>query len=230
MTEPRPRTEAELIEFVRSSDVRAPEALHRRIEQLVAERSPRGRRPILERAFGAAAPPLARRLGAATALAAVLVAVLAIAFGGGGHSLSVQQATALTLSPAQAPAPEESSSNHLALAASVQGVAFPYWERLGWRSIGQRTDSVAGHAVMTVFYANHSGQRIGYAIVAGTAPGMSGGTVQRRHGTSYRLFSGQGSKTVVWLRNGHGCVLSGRGVDAATLLRLASWGPRASAA
>jgi hypothetical protein len=230
MNEPRPRTEAELIEFVRSSDVRAPEALHRRIEQLVAERSPRRRRPILGRTFAAGAAPLARRLGAATALAAVVVAVLAIVIGGGGHSLSVQQATALTLSSAQAPAPEESSSNHVTLVASVQGVSFPYWEHLGWRSIGQRTDSVAGHAVMTVFYANHSGQRVGYAIVAGTAPGVSGGTVQRRNGTSYRLLTGQGAKTVVWQRNGRLCVLSGRGVDASTLLHLASWGEGATAA
>ncbi|HEV2923289.1 MAG TPA: hypothetical protein VGW98_04585 [Solirubrobacteraceae bacterium] len=229
MTEPRPRSEAELIEFVRSSDVAAPEALHRRIEQLVAERS-RGRRPILGGAFGARATPLARRLGAATALAGVLVAVLAIVIGGSGHSLSVQQATALTLSPARAPAPEESSNNHGALAASVQGVSFPYWERLGWRSVGQRADSVAGHAVMTVFYANRRGQRIGYAIVGGTAPAVSGGMVQRLNGTPYRMLAGEGAKTVVWLRNGRLCVLSGRGVDAATLLYLASSGPRVSAA
>src|ERR1700730_9767888 len=167
MNEPRPRSEAELIEFVRSSDVRAPEALHRRVEQLVAERS-RGRRPIPGRAFGAGAAPLARRLGAATALAAVIVAVLAIVIGGGGPSLSVQQATALTLSPARAPAPEESSSNRGTLAASVQGVSFPYWERLGWRSVGQRTDSVSGHAVMTVFYANRRRPRHGSAKRGGT--------------------------------------------------------------
>jgi hypothetical protein len=142
-------------------------------------------------------------LGAATALAAVLVAVLAIVIGGGGNSLSVQQATALTLSSPQAPAPEESSSRPVALMAAVQGVHFPYWEHIGWRSTGQRTDKLAGHTVRTVFYANPSGQRIGYAIVAGTAPGLSGGAVQWRNGTPYRLLSGQGTRTVVWLRHGH---------------------------
>ena len=224
MTEPRVRTEAELIELVRSSDVRAPEALHRRIEHLIAEKSGRGRGRILGRAFGAGAAPLTRRLGAATALAAVLVAVLAIVIGGGGNSLSVQQATALTLSSPQAPAPEESSSRPVALMAAVQGVHFPYWEHIGWRSTGQRTDELAGHTVRTVFYANPSGQRIGYAIFAGTAPGVSGGAVQWRNGTPYRLLSGQGTKTVVWLRHGRLCVLSGRGVGATTLLRLASSG------
>ena len=37
MSERPPRTESELIELVRSIDVRAPEALHRRVEELVAE-------------------------------------------------------------------------------------------------------------------------------------------------------------------------------------------------
>jgi hypothetical protein len=230
MTQPRLRTEAELVELVRSSDVRAPEALHRRIEQLIAERSGRERGRILGRAFGAGAAPLRLRLGAATALAAVLVAVLAIVIAGGGNSLSVQQATALTLSPAKAPAPPERGRSDVALAASVQGVYFPYWGELGWRSIGQRTDTVAGHAVTTVYYANHSGQRVGYAIVAGTAPVASGGTVQWRDGTPYRLLPGQGAKTVVWLRNGRLCVLSGRGVGGATLLHLASWRRRVTAA
>jgi hypothetical protein len=230
MNEPRPRTEAELIEFVRSSDARAPEALHRQIEQLVAERSSRGRGWTRGRAFGAAGAPQGRRLAVAAALAAVVVAILAFGLTGGGHPLTVQQATALTLSPVQAPAPPESASNHVALDASVQGVYFPYWTELGWRSIGRRTDTVAGHAVTTIFYANPSGQRVGYAIVGGTAPGVSGGTVQLRNGTPYRLLTGQGANSVVWLRNGRLCVLSGRGVGAATLLHLASWGERVSAA
>jgi hypothetical protein len=116
--------------------------------------------------------------------------------------------------------------------AAVQGVHFPYWEEhFGWRSTGQRTDSVAGRTVTTVFYTNRNGQRIGYAIVAGTpAPSMGGGPEKRRDGTSYRLQSTQGAEVVTWLRNGHLCVLAGRGVDGATLLRLASWGKRGSAA
>jgi hypothetical protein len=231
MNEPRPRSEAELIEFVRSSDVRAPEALHRRIDQLVAERSARTRPPILGRAFGGGAASPARRLASATALAAVAVAVLAIVVGGGGSSLSVQQATALTLSQPKAPAPRESSRTSNQLVAAVQGVHFPYWEEhFGWRSIGLRTDRLQGRTLMTVFYANRGGQQVGYAIVAGTAPAVSGGTVQWRQGTPYRLLPGQDAKTVVWLRDGHLCVLSGRGIDAATLLNLAGWRERASAA
>jgi hypothetical protein len=50
----RPRqTEAELVEFLRSVDVRAAGELHDRIETLVDERSPRGsRRTLRSRASG----------------------------------------------------------------------------------------------------------------------------------------------------------------------------------
>jgi hypothetical protein len=228
----RPRTEEELIELVRSSDVRAPDALHRRIEAMVAERSsPRARRWTVG-GSGATGAALGRRLFAASALAAAVIAVLAVVLSGGGRSLSLHQATALTLSSPTAPAPSESPRNRTQLVTAVQGVHFPYWEEhFGWRSTGQRTDSVAGRTVTTVFYTNRNGQRIGYAIVAGTpAPSMGGGSEKRRDGTSYRLQSTHGAEVVTWLRNGHLCVLAGRGVDGATLLRLASWGKRGSAA
>jgi hypothetical protein len=39
----------------------------------------------------------------------------------------------------------------------------------------------------------------------------------------YRLLTVHGAAVVTWLRDGHLCVISGRGVSSATLLRLASW-------
>ena len=44
-----------------------------------------------------------------------------------------------------------------------------------------------------------------------------------RGGTPYRLLAENGVPVVSWLRDGHLCVISGRGVNGATLLRLASW-------
>ena len=44
-----------------------------------------------------------------------------------------------------------------------------------------------------------------------------------RGGVSYRLLTENGAAVVTWLRDGHLCVASGRGVSSATLLRLASW-------
>src|SRR5580692_11531525 len=122
MSEPRPRTESELVELVRSIDAPAPDALHREVRALVSTRqivAPRAGRLVLARG------PLA-----ATALAAVLAAVLAIALSAGGNhaTLSLREASAPTLRPATAAAPPESPSNDGQLAAAVDGVSFPYWE------------------------------------------------------------------------------------------------------
>jgi hypothetical protein len=230
MRQPPPRTEAELLELLRSDDVRAPEALHRRIESLVAERTASGRRGVAGRLAGGGRESLALRLGGAVAaLAATTALLVAVLSGGGptsggGSALSLHEATALTLSGATASAPAESPSNNTELTAAVQGVHFPYWKgRFGWRSTGQRVDLLGGRSVTTVFYADQRGERIGYAIVAGTPPPrVSGGVVTWRSGTPYRVVSDRGAWVVTWLREGRLCVLSGRSVDDATLLRLAS--------
>jgi hypothetical protein len=232
MTDLPPRSESELVEFVRSIDVRAPDSLHERVESLVAERSRSARRwPISAGSSGAGQASVGRRLAAAGAIAGVVAVVIAVSVGGGGsQGLSLRQASALTLGPATVPAPPESPSKRDQLAAAVDGVSFPYWEeRFGWRSTGARSDRIAGRAVTTVFYADGRGRRIGYAIVAGApAPRMSGGVVAWRDGMPYRLLAENGAQMVSWLRAGHLCVVSGRGVAASTLLALASWGDHGS--
>jgi hypothetical protein len=224
---PRPADEAELIELVRSIDVPAPASLHRKVDAMIAERA-RGARVPRGRGQGAATRPfvLAPRLAAVGALAAAVVA-LAVAFSLGSRSstLSVRDAVALTHRAATNPPPAENSRDRRELAAAVDGVSFPYWGgHLGWRTTGSRSDHVGGRAVTTIFYENSHGKRIGYSIVAGAAPSQgSGGVVSRRDGTPYRLLTIDGAPVVTWERNGHLCVVSGRGVGGATLLRLASW-------
>ncbi len=221
MSDRSPHTEYELVEFVRSIDVRAPDSLHRRVDSLIAEASAGRRRPSFLRSFGAA-PKLA-----AVAIAAALVAVaVAVSLGGSSSStLNLRQASTLTLSAATAPAPSESHSHAAQLTAAVDGVSFPYWEdHFGWRSTGARSDRLGGRAVRTVFYADAHGRRIGYAIFAGLpAPPVHGGVILWRGGTAYRELVENGVRMVTWLRNGHLCVVSGRGIDNATLLTLASW-------
>jgi hypothetical protein len=230
MTEdPRPKDEAELVELIRSIDVAAPRQLHERVEAMIAERERRA--PATPRAVRR--PGLRLRFGAvATALVAAAVAVALAVSGSGGGGLSLAQASAVTLRGATMPAPGESTSNRRQLTASVEGVIFPYWgERFGWRAAGSRVDRVGGRTLRTVFYENARGNTVGYAIVAGgSAPSLAGGTVERREGTDYRLHDVNGAEVVTWTRDGHLCVVSGRGVNGATLLRLASWDdqPRAS--
>jgi hypothetical protein len=224
MSEQRPSTETELIEFVRSSDVRAPDELHRTVESLIAARTS-GR----ERPRGSDRSRLRFGLGfAGTMVIAAAVAVaLAVGLSSGGSApkLTLQQASAMALRPATLPAPAESTRNDSQLTVAVDEIAFPYWEdRFGWRATGERTDQVDGRAVTTVIYEDAHGRRIGYAIVADTpAPALSGGGVATRGTIPYRTFSENGAQSISWLRDGHLCVVSGRGVGAATLLKLASW-------
>ena len=144
----------------------------------------------------------------------------------------MRQAAAPTLRAATLPAPPESSANHAQLAVAVDGVPFPYWEdRFGWRSTGTRSDRIDGRTVTTVFYSDAAGRRIGYAILAGTpAPRIDGGVVAWRGGVPYRLLTANGAAVVTWLRDGRLCVVSGRGVSSATLLKLASWSDRDASA
>jgi hypothetical protein len=234
MSEPRPRSESELVEYVRSSDVRAPDELHRRVEALVDAHSEHPRRRL---SLGGGARSGRSRLGlglaGALATAALVALVIVLSQGAGGTpTFTLREASALTLSAATQPAPGESQSDRGHLAAAVDGVAFPYWEdHFGWRSTGARSDRLAGRTVTTVFYEDAAGRRLGYAIVSGTPPPrLKGGAVAWRGGVSYRLLSENGTRVISWLRDGHLCVVAGRGVDDATLLRLASWADRSASA
>jgi hypothetical protein len=214
-----PNTEDEqrhVTELLRSfDDVPAPDSLHARIDSMVASHpSPRAQwRPF---SFASA--------GVAVAAVAAVVLVVALSGGGSGSGVSFNQAAAPTLRAATLPAPAQSQTNHAELAASVDDVAFPDWASQGWHSTGSRVDRVDGRSITTVFYANtSSGQRIGYSILSGTpAPGVSGGHVDWNGPVPYRQLTENGAATVTWLRDGHLCVLSGRGVSSSTLLGLAS--------
>jgi len=229
-------------ELLRSFDAPAPARLHRRVESLVADynkgpahrdaerRDPRSvrrawsRRPFSVLGFVGA--------GAVAAVVVVVVALAVVLSGSSSPPLNMHQAAAPTLRAATRSAPRESSTNNAELTAAVDGVKFPYWEdRFGWRSTGMRNDQIAGRAVTTVFYSDASGRRIGYAIIAGhPAPRISGGAVFWRSGVPYRLLTENGAAMVSWLRDDHLCVISGRGVSGATLLRLASWSDRDASA
>jgi hypothetical protein len=222
----RDRAEHERVaELVRAVDVRAPETLHRRVREMAASPAPR------QRGWGGALDGRLKPTLAAMAAAAVLGGAIALLTGGVQRQQgpSVSAASQLTLSAAATGAPHESSAHAAQLNVAVDGVAFPYWkERFGWRATGTRTDTLGGRSVTTVFYSGPGARRIGYAIVGGTpAPAASGGTIVWHGGVAYRLRQVHGVPVVTWQRNGRLCVLSGRGVNGATLVRLASWGEAA---
>lgn len=203
--------------LIRSAEVAAPRELHARVQEMVS--APRRRRRSWRPTAGLAFGPGLAGAGAALAVAAVAVGLLVER---GSSALSFGEASALALRPATMAAPPESSTSTW-LPVSVEGVRFPYWGS-AWRASGERVDRIAGQNVTTVFYESRRlGTRVGYAIVAGNPPAAAGGRVVMRNGIAYRLLSQNGAPTITWLRAGHACILSGRGVSDATLLHLASW-------
>ncbi len=202
--------------------VTAPESLHRRVQEMVDEAQ---RRAPARRRVGWAMPARRRALAIAGALAAIAAVLVGALPGGGSRPLNEQTAAALALAPATLPAPRESPDNHHQLAVSVDGVPFPYWEgRFGWRGSGARTDELGGRGVTTVFYSDAHGQRIGYAIASGRGPTSLVGSAITRWGVTYRLSRQDGANVIAWRRDGHLCVIAGRGVGTSTLVHLASWG------
>jgi hypothetical protein len=221
MTE-QPPTPPETDIAALAASVKAPQELHERVRRMV-DAAPAGERARAQKRWGAPSLRLAGAMASAVAIA--LAAVLVVALTGGGGTPSVDQAIALTLEPATMAAPPENAVNRAHLDAAVEGVAFPYWGgRLGWHGSGQRLDRVDGRATTTVFYSNASHLRIGYAIVSGPAWATHGGTVSWRDGVPYRLLARDGANVIAWPRGGRLCILSGRGVSSAELLRIASWG------
>jgi hypothetical protein len=189
----------------------APTGLRARIE---AEQRGRGRR---------VRPRLAFATGLATAAAVALVLVLILPGGAGGPSLA--SAAALSTRPATDPAPTPQSGQPKLLDREVGGVPFPSWQKkFGWRTTGERADSLRGRDTATVFYAK-KGKRLGYTIVDGKPLKVPAGAAPaRRNGIELKTFrTDDGRLAVTWLRNGRTCILVARDVPRNTLLKLAAW-------
>jgi hypothetical protein len=202
----------------RLEDVQAPPSLQRSIGEMRA-------RPPLR-----AHPPRRARLHlrptVALALATAAAAATIIALTAAPPSApTVLQASQLALRPATLPAPAESPQAHGLLVSSVDGISYPYWGgSLGWRTAGARTDHLGGRTITTVFYADSAARRIGYAIVAGRALPLPHGAVVSRRGVTFHVLTATSGVTIVtWRRAGHTCILVARGVNAGTLMHLATW-------
>jgi anti-sigma factor RsiW len=200
------------VSLVHNQDVTAPAALRARVGELTRAkaRAPRSRRP--------------RLVVAAVAAAVALVAVLAAALPGGAGGPTVVQAADLSLLSPTLPPPAKSAAHSDLLAASESGVPYPYWEdAFAWHATGERTDTLAGRHTTTVYYTR-GGRQIGYSIVSGQPlSGTGGWRTAVRSGVLLHIRQSGGLTVVTWERGEHSCVLSGRGVSAASLEALASW-------
>jgi hypothetical protein len=161
--------------------------------------------------------------GIAVAAAAVILGVIA-ALPTGTSGPTVVEAAQLGSKPATQPAPPPDPTEAKLLDRSVDGVPFPNWDaKFGWLASGARGDRLSGRRTSTVYY-DKKGKRIAYTIVSGEAlENPTDARVVHRAGVVLRVFADGARTDVTWLRNGRTCVLSGVGVPAPTLVKLASW-------
>ena len=204
---------ADLIAQV-SASTRAPDSLRLRIDALREQPSVRAPRGQWLRDGGLRLR--AGLAGATASVAAVVAVVLVIA--GGTAAPSLAAVTALAGRGPAGPAPgADASAPATLLSTAVGGLHFPnWWSQGGWRSTGQRTDTVGGRRVATVYYT-HDGTRLAYSIVA--APALADTAVG---GDPYKVMRNGRQVSVVWTDKGHTCVLSGVGVSVGSLWNLAS--------
>ena len=207
------------VTMLRTLDEPAPAALRARVDELTGVSTPRR-------------APRWRRLAvlpAATAIAAAAAAVV-ILVSGGSTAPTVPAAAhfALASSTLPSPAVDPNQSDELTLRGA--GIPFPAWSKKGWTTDGARTDTVGGRRITTVFYKSSSGKRIGYAITGGTPLSGVHGNSATRYGVTFTMQPAGDAKLITWVRDGHTCIIAGRNVSYATLLRLASADERAEAA
>lgn len=196
----------------RASD-RAPERLRARIEASRPTRTTKTRRRAT---YG---------MGAAVALAAVVLALVLVLPGGTPGGPSVSDAAALAArGPAHlAPVPDPTRPT-VALDRKVGQLYFPNWAtKFGLQATGMRVDELKGHQAITVYYESQGGKQIAYTILS--SPLLSQPKAQESwlNGTEIRSLNLDGRLVVTWQRSGHTCVLSGAGVTAAALQKLAAW-------
>ncbi|MET0600722.1 MAG: hypothetical protein ABW167_01925 [Baekduia sp.] len=158
------------------------------------------------------------------ALAAVVLVLVGV--GGGSSAPSVDDAVALALAPPTAPAPAVDPADMHLVRARIGGITFPNytyaWPK--WTTMGARRDRISGRDATTVIYRGPRGD-VGYTIVDGKPlDPPSGARRVRAGGVDLSVLRRDGATIVTWQRDGHTCVLAGRGAGVERqLVRFASW-------
>jgi hypothetical protein len=201
-----------VVSLLRALDEPAPESLRARVKELTDP----------ARSGGASRRRRGFMIPAATVLA-IAVAALVILLQGGGAAPTLPQTVHFTLAASTMPSPAEDASHDGLLRLRADGIPFPYYEdTVGWKTDGSRTDTIGGRRIVTVFYTLSGHGRVGYAIVSGRPLRVTAGTNVDRDGTRFTIGRVGSADLVTFLRSGHTCVIAGRRVGYATLLKLAT--------
>lgn len=182
-----------------NAQVEAPESLRAFVGEVTSRSRVRRRRRRLRLGMRPWAP------AAGLAVAAVACALVLVA---GGAPVVDDVVEAAQRPPTAAIA--------TAAGQRMDGVAFP--DHAGWRTTGTRTDTIGDRSSRTVFYVRGDDE-VAYTVVAGEA--LEPPLDARPVGGGVRAFTRDGRAAVIWEKNGQTCVLSGIGVDTATLKAMA---------
>jgi hypothetical protein len=206
----RERRVVELLHEARASD-RAPDQLRARIERMRPSERTRVRRRLQ---LGG---------GFAAALAAGATALILALPAGAPGAPSVSQAASLAVRGPAGPLYSDGSAPPSSVGADIEEVYFPNWQhKFHWRAVGERVDRINGRKAVTVYYDGH-GSRIAYTIIAAPVLKQPAASMRWLHGTELRTLNLGSRLVVTWRRAGHTCVLSGTGVSADVLQKLAAW-------
>jgi hypothetical protein len=192
------------------------------------ERAPARLRAKIEASRPSRATVARRRFAyagaAAAALAAVVLALVLALPSGTPGAPSVSDAAALAArGPVQAAPTPDPSLPSRRLYQNVGGAYFPNWtSRFGWNAVGSRTDVLDGRTAITVYYERND-DTIAYTIVHSPPLAPATGKATNWRGTEFHTLNVNDRLVVTWRRGGDTCVLSGTGVKAAELQRLAAW-------
>jgi hypothetical protein len=199
-----------------AQDIQAPHALRARLAD--AQAAPdrhRGGASWLRR------PRIALPVLGGTLAAAAVAVVLIV---GGGSGPTVGDAAALALEQPTAGAPKV--VDVVDLDASEGGITFPNYgyEWPKWKATGARHDRIGGRATTTVTYRGPKGD-VGYTIVDGKPLAIPDHARRlTKSGTALAIYVKDGATVVTWRRDGHTCVLAGRGAGVeAQLVKFATW-------
>jgi hypothetical protein len=198
-----------------AQEVQAPHALRARIADAQAQRRP-------QRAAWLRRPRIALpALGGTLVAGAVAVALIV---GGGAAGPTVADAAALALAHPNAAAP--GVVDVVNLDAGEGGITFPNYgyEWPKWKATGARRDTVGGRAATTVTYRGPKGD-VGYTIVDGKPLAIPDHARRlTKSGTALAIYVEDGATVVTWRRDGHTCVLAGRGPGVESqLVKFATW-------
>jgi hypothetical protein len=194
----------------------------------VTDRAPASLRARIEAQRPKPAVRARRRVGYAGALVGALAAgALALALilpGGTPGAPSVSDAAALASKGANQPAPVPSPGEPRGtIGDGIQDVYFPDWKgHFHAVAVGQRTDGLGGRPAITVYY-RWKGKMVAYTIVGMPALSQPNANITRKNGVALRTVTIDGRTVVTWRRDGHTCVISGPGLAASDLQRLAAW-------